>query len=179
MIIKAPNIDFKLYDSLTDRSQYDYYLRYGEFKPANHYEHTELLNSSFGVVKDVQEILNYAGLNWEALNELISVNIGDEPVFNLQQQRTWFKDQVEQINKLEANGLGHKASAEEEAAGLDRFEKYRSFPQLDKLMTWWPQYTKDQIRELDYTFCFTKLKYEADKREFEEDVNRLQRLKHK
>jgi hypothetical protein len=175
MKIQIPNIKFKEYVSLADRSQYDYYLRYGEFEAINHYEHTELLESSFGVVKDVQEILNYSGLTWESLNELLSVNIGNEPLFNLQQQRVWFKEQTEQINELESS-LGHKPSAAEEAAGLDRFNKYRSFPQLDKLMTWWHM-SKEEVRALDYSFCFTKLKYEADKREFEEDINRILKRK--
>lgn len=173
---KIPNILFKHYASLQDRAQYDYYLRYGDFKAVNHYDISELLDSSFGVVKDIQEILNYSGLTWEALNELLPVNIGDQPLFNLQQQRVWYRSQVEQINKIESNGLGHASSAIEEAAGLDRFDVYRSFPQLDKLMTLWPQYNKDQIRELEYTFCFTKLKYEADKREFQEQINRLQTI---
>lgn len=178
---KIDNISFKTYLELSDKSEYDYILRYSNKlkKGLDLFNYGEFIDLSFGFVKDMQETMNTTGLSWQHFIEIISKEKGLTlesialiPLFDLQQARSYFREQVEFINELETKGLGHMATAQQEAAGIDIFNKYRSFIQLDKLAGGDPTKYK-AIEQLDYMTCFTKLKLEADKDTFNERLTNL------
>lgn len=174
MKIHIENISFAEYVDHKDKRDFDYYIRFGKFEPVDKLDIGPFDSSDFGFVKDCQDALNYGGMTWEIyfgiLSSKLNKSIADIvslPLFDLHQTRLYIRSQVEMINKIEADNLGHQATSEEERAGIDMFKKYRAFCQFDKLMTCWPQYTLAEIRALPYSFCFTKLMYEADKNEFD------------
>lgn len=183
--MKVKHITLRQYVEGVDRKEVDFILQYGQIEPLDLYKIGDLVNRSFGFVKDIQDIMNYSsGLTWERYINFLTSKLGidqmaiyNESIYKLQASRLYLKNEVDGINEIERIGLSHSATAEEEAADLTRFEKYRSFPQFDKLMTLWPQYNLDEVRALDYLICFTKLKWEADKAEYEKDYNRILKLK--
>lgn len=153
------------------------------FEPLDLFKLGDLTDCQFGFVKDVQDLLNYEGLTWEKFFEEISNykkitqrRIALMPLFDLHRARLYLKKEVEKINEIESNGLGHNPSAEEESAGINIFEKYRAFLQFDKLTG--GDITKiDEIRKLPYSLCFAKLMLEADKAEFESNLIRSRNRK--
>ena len=181
---KVLNISFVEYANLTDRSEYDFILRYAKLEPADHLKIGSFDENTFGFVKDIQDLMNTTGLNWETFFDEMNKRTGidlqtlaKKPLFDLQSQRLFIKQQVDMINTLESTQLGHTASPDEEQAGLDVFKKYRAFCQFDKLMTLWPQYKLDEVRALPYSLCFTKLMYESDKMEFEKALHKLRSMR--
>jgi len=185
MKIKKANISFIEYVSLKDRSEYDYLLKYGGLKADDYFNLGDFLNLEFGFIKDMQEHLNYTGLDWQTYLEEISkhtrkdlkklANIG---IFDLYQSRLYLRQEIERITKLESSNLGHKASIEEEQAGIEVFDKYRSFLQFDHL-------TKgniikiNDIRKIKYSICFTKLMLDADRSEFDNKLFNIRNKKKK
>ena len=174
------DISFQDYISLNNRSQYDYYLRYGKLKPLDYFKLGDITEQSYGFVKDMQEYLNYSGLTWinyfKTMEEYGHKINPKDSLFTLQQSRLWLKEQIEFVNKLESDGLGHTPEPDEEVAGIDMFGKYRSFMQLDKLAG--GNVTKyDEVRKQPYGTCFTKLKLESDKIEYETRLNKIRTKK--
>ena len=153
------------------------------FEPLDLFKLGDLTDCQFGFVKDMQDLLNYEGLTWEKFFEEISNykkitqrRIALMPLFDLHRARLYLKKEVEKINEIESNGLGHSPSSEEESAGINIFEKYRAFLQFDKLTG--GDITKiDEIRKLPYSLCFAKLMLEADKAEFESNLIRSRNRK--
>jgi len=182
MKIKKPNISFVDYVNLKDRTEYDYLLKYSELVAEDYFKLGDFLNLEFGFVKDIQEYLNYTGLDWKTYFEEIAKHtkkdikeLAQIGIFNLYQSRLYLRDQINIINELESNNLGHKASIEEDQAGIEVFNKYRSFLQFDHL-------TKgniekiEEIRKIKYSVCFAKLMLDADRVEFD---NKLFKIRNK
>ena len=174
MIVR--NITFLEYANLKDRSRYDYYLRYGNFKPDDYFDLGDFTKQNFGFVKDMQDHLNHSGLTWKVFIEEMSrkknkpvKKIARTPVFFLQQARLFVKQQIENINLIENQALSYSPSSKEESAGINTFEKYRAFIQYDQL-TGGDLLKLKQIKNLSYTLCFTKLSLEADKSAYERDL---------
>ncbi len=177
--MKVENITFVKYAELKDKSEYDYYLRYGTIKANDYFKLGDFTNQNFGFVKDMQDYLNNSGLTWQTFIEEISKKtkktakqIARTPLFFLQQARLYAKEQIEGINNIEVLALSYTATIEEESAGIDMFEKYRAFLQFDTLTG--GDLTKlEQIKALPYTTCFTKLALEADRAIYETKINNI------
>jgi hypothetical protein len=174
MIVR--NITFLEYAALKDRGQYDYYLRYGNFKPDDYFNLGDFTKQNFGFVKDMQDYLNHTGLTWQIFIEEMAKKkkwpmkkIARTPVFFLQQARLYVKEQIENINFIENRALSYSPSAKEESAGINTFEKYRAFVQYDQL-TGGDLLKLERVKNLSYTLCFTKLSLEADKSAYERDL---------
>jgi len=174
MIIKVPNISFLQYYNLTDRDNYNYYLKYADIKPKDIFNLGKFIELSFGFVKDLQELYNSSGfIMWNDLfNEIEKLTgknkdkLSQLPLFDLHAFRLYLYEEIEEVNKRESANLSHKASAEETIAGLDEFGKYKAFLQFDKLAG--GDILKiDEVRKLPYSICFTKLLLEAERTEFE------------
>ena len=183
--MKVLNITFIQYTNLKNRSQYDYYLRYGNIKPVDYFKLGDFTIQNFGFVKDMQDYLNYSGLTWQSFIEEMAIKtkksiktIARTPLFFLQQARLFVKEEIEKINKIENIGLSHTPSMEEELANINVFEKYRAFLQYDQL-TGGDINKIEDIKKLPYTTCFTKLSLEADKSNFERELNRIRNQKNK
>lgn len=178
MKLKIPNISFLDYIELPDKAEYNYYLRYGDFKPLDLFNFGDFEDQDFGFVKDMQEHLNHSGLSWQIYFKEVALKTGKSekeiakrPLFDLQCSRFFIKEQIERINTLESASLGHTAGQREIEAGIERFQKFRSFIQFDKLAG--GDILKfDEIRKITYSICFTKLVLDAEVIEFKNRINK-------
>lgn len=169
--MKIQNISFKEYVALPDRAEYDYYLKYGFLDPEDIFKIGKFLDLSFGEVKDIQYDCQN-GVSWqnffkatEDLKGLSFKELGNISVFDLHKARLYFAEELNLINSMESDYLGHAASPEERQAGIEMFSSYGAFIQFDKLAGGDPL-KYDAIKKLKYDLCFTKLKLEADRNEF-------------
>ena len=171
--MRIPNISFKEYVSLPDRAEYDYYLKYGFFEPEDIFNIGKFLELTFGQVKDIQyDAIQAGGITWENLvkvledtKELNPEELADRSVFELHKFRLYLADEINLINSMESDYLGHAASPEERQAGIEMFSSYGAFIQFDKLAGG-DLLKLERVKELKYALCFTKLKLEADRSEF-------------
>jgi hypothetical protein len=178
------DITFKDYVELKDRMMYDYYLEYGKLEAEDFFSVGSFFEMSFEFVKDMQYYASI-GLSWEKfLEELSKVTgkdlkeLSDYSIFDLHKQKLYFIEQVEKINKVESDYLGHAPTPEQVQANIDRFNSYGAFIQYDKLAGGDPLKFED-VKKLKYDFCFTKLKLESDRDSFIEDYQNIMRTKNK
>lgn len=179
MKIALENISFLEYVEKGFDSRYDYALLFGNFEPLDLFSLGDLTNHTFGFVKDIQEILNYEGLTWDRLFDEMSKflkvdkkSLYQYKFFDLFRFKLFLKKEVEKINELESKAFGHETTIIESEAGIDEFAKYRSFIQLDKLANG-DILKYDEIRKQPYFICFTKLKLESDRVEFDKRFAKL------
>jgi hypothetical protein len=109
MKIEITNISFNEYIALPDKSEYDYYLKYGGLKPLDCFNIGLFMNLSFGFVKDMQEYFNYSGFEWkDFFNEISKLKgyslkeLAEKSIFDLHCTVLYLRSQVELINKLES-----------------------------------------------------------------------------
>lgn len=180
MKIEIVNITFKQYFNLENREAYDYALKYGKLPACDYLGIGSFLDRTFGFVKDMQYLATSStGLTWsgffEQMEKLLKIpfdKLTERSLFELYQTRLHCIEQVEQINKMEAENLGHVPTPEEAAAGLERFADYKAFIQFDALAA--GDLTRfKEIEDLPYSLCFTKLKLEADRDEYQRDYNTI------
>ena len=181
--MKVPNIKFVEYINLKDKKDYNYYLRYGNFKGKDLFKLGDFLNLNFGFVKDMQEMYNGEGLTWENFIEAISKrtktskkDISLIPLFDLHCARLFVRDELEKINLIENKTLSHNSSTEEAQAGINEFAKYKSFLQFDQLAGG-NVLNIDKIKQLPYNQCFVKMSLEADRAKFESKLNNIRTKK--
>ncbi len=176
MKIKIENIPFSVYLALPDRSDYDKYLEYGKIKAKDYFHLGPFMDLPFGFVKDMQEYFNFSGLTWDEFFEEISnfkkiskKQIAKIGIFDLKAALNYCQEQIDLINKGESENLGHEPTLEERQAGIEMFDKYRSFIQFDTLTG--GDITKiEAIRQVDYATCFAKLMLDADRAQFDTNI---------
>lgn len=181
--MKIPNITYVKYTNLKDKSEYNYYLRYGNFKSKDLFELGNFVKLNFGFVKDMQEQYNSEGLTWESFIEAISEKkdikmskLGLIPLFDLHCARLFMKDELDKINLIENNKLSHTASSDEERAGINIFGSYKAFLQYDKLAG--GDILKiEKIKQIPYGECFLKLSLDADSARYENALNKIRSTK--
>ena len=179
------NISFAEYIELKDKSEYDFILRHsGLLKtPLDLFGLGDLVDYTFGQVKDIQEVANVEGLKWDSFFAFITEVKGlsdkqqaTRPLFDLQRARVYLIQQVEQINKLESTALGNTPDGNEIAAGVEKFAEYRAFLQYDTLTN--GDVTKiDEVKKQPYLNCFLKLKLNADRAAYSERLNNILKRK--
>jgi hypothetical protein len=184
MIIE--NISFKEYSEADEerREKYDYYIKYCKQGGRDIFRLGQFEDQSFGTVKDFQAFLNGAGLDWITFFNMISKltgihlkKIAEYSIFRLQEARLYIKNEIDRINLLESENLGHVSMPMEAAAGVEVFQKYGAFLQIDTLAGGDP--TKyEQIKALNYSICFTKLLLEKDRNEYFDRYSKLSIKKH-
>ena len=181
MEVKIKNISFRQYVALEDRTLYDFYLEYGKIEPRDIFKLGSFMDKTFGFVKDIQFYFVYdkKGFTWSAFFEemaketgLTMLELTDRSIFQLNACMLYIKDQIETINNIESDYLGHAPTPEQKAANIDRFNSYGPFLQFDALAGG-DLLKIDEIKKLPYSVCFTKLKLEADRAEFQNDYNKI------
>lgn len=186
MKVKIVNITFKQYFNLEDRTAYDYALKYGKLPPCDFLGLGSFLERPFGFVKDMQYLATSStGLTWsgffEQLEKLLKISfdkLTDKSLFELYQTRLYCVEEIEKINKTESESLGHSPTPEESAAGLERFAEYKAFIQYDALAA--GDLTRfEEIEKLPYSLCFTKLKLEADRDQYDRDYTTILKNKNR
>jgi hypothetical protein len=174
MKVKVLNISFQKYYNLKDRTDYNYYLRYAEIEPKDIFKLGDFMELSFGFIKDMQELYNQDGfITWNEIFKQLSkltvesdAEISNRSLFELQAFRLYLYRELDTINEIEQKHLGHTPSAEEQQAGLDRFGKFKSFIQFDKLAGG-NILNIDKVREIPYSICFTKLYLDSEVADYE------------
>jgi len=172
------DISFREYVELEDHSQYNYYLRYGKIEAEDVFMIGSFLEQTFGFVKDMQFYCSQ-GLTWEDFFSSISTvidktekELSNISLFTLQKVRLYCIEEITKINEIESNFLGHTPTVEEEQADISRFSSYGAFIQFDQLAGGDILKFK-RIEKLKYNFCFTKLKLEADRSNYQQDYNNI------
>ena len=72
----------------------------------------------------------------------------------------------------EADYLGSKPKPEEIAAGVKRFKKYGSYPQIRTIMKA-HGLTSEQVQDLEYSDAFTILRYEKEVIDYTEKLQKI------
>lgn len=175
------DISFTKYVGLSYESKkvYNYALRFGKIEPYDEFGLGEFVDQEFGFVKDMQEFICNQGMTWKEFLDEMSKKSGKTlkeicllSIFKLQAARNYLYNQIQKINKIEANGLAYEPKDIEIQAGIDVFGKYRSFLQLDSL-TGGDILKIDLIRKQPYSLCFAKLMLDHDKAIFEQRKNEI------
>lgn len=184
--MKIENITYLEYLNLTDKSTYDYIIRFDKNfnKAIDFFEVGSFQNLSFQLVKDIQHDFSF-GLSWTQLIDYFSKITGrtkkelaKERILQLSQFRCFFVKELEQINLVEAIELSHETTETEEAADLSRFEVYGYYPQFRELAN--NDITKiEEIGKMSYKECFTELSYRKRLSDYQKDLERIARLKSK
>lgn len=183
MLLKVQDISFVEYYTLRDKSLYNYYLEYAKLPVLDLFKIGDIMDQSFGFVKDMQDYLNHTGLTWEIfideiskLKDISKKQVVKNSLFRMQSARIWLREQIIMINDIESGALGYNASAEEQAAGIEVFSKYRAFLQFDNLSG--GDVTKiAAVRALPYSTCFAKLKLDADRNEYDQKLREILKRK--
>lgn len=176
--MKINNLPYHQYLTLEDKSEIDYAIRYGDqFQiPHDHLDIGDFTELPFGTVKDIQydweremrwpKLLEYfAEISGKDLKE-----IGKMGIVEIYQQKNFFEEQINNINKIESNGLGHIATSDEKEAGIDRFKDFGQYLQLRKLAL--NDITKiEQIKKMKYKHCFAELVIDKMISDFDKDLS--------
>lgn len=184
--MKVVNITFKQYFELEDKTDYNFYLKYGVFGYSDHFKTGDFSELPFGFVKTAQQIVNSKeGLTWDNYFELIQdlivkskQELAKEYLFQLHMNRLYIVKEIEKINKMESAALNYKPDSQEVAAGINDFSKFGSFLQFEKLAG--GDILKiDEVKKLPYDICFTKLYLDSEKSQFEKRLMKLKQPKKK
>jgi len=184
--MKVQHTTINNYIAGINKEEVDYVLRYGKLPPVDYFNIGALIKKPFGVVKDAQHLFNKVGAKFDKYIELLYETfdidirkIGNESVYNIHSSRLWMKEEVDKINKLEADNLGYEPTYEEAAADIDRFNMYGNYPQFRNLAGTGDYDKIEQIKKWPYEFCFMEMKYNKDVNEYEKEVFRIRNLKNK
>lgn len=175
------NIKLSQYFELSDRSEYDYLITY-HTDSKDIFSIGDITQLPFGDVKEIQYKFN-KGVTIKDIIEFISKctskkikEIGSINILEFVQINNYIKKQVEFINTIEENGLISPVDADAEQAGVDRFNKFGYWIQIDKLAGGDPL-KYDKVKSLTYMDCFTKLKYEVEKDDYLSTLRKIKTRK--
>jgi hypothetical protein len=177
--MKVRNISYKEYLELSSKEEFNFYLRNGNFEPVDIFKIGSFFDAEFGFVKDMQENFNDAFFSWDEYLKEISkfknismIELGKYSIFNIQQSILFCIEELKKINEFENKNLGHVPTHEEIEAGIDVFDKYKSFSQFDSL-TCGDILKIDSIREVQYSICIMKLMLDADSHQFDLNMTKI------
>jgi len=184
--MKVENISYIKYITLQDEAKEDYnfWLNNHKFKPVDHFKLGDLKACKFGLIKDLQHAF-IKGVGWVELLEILALytdlvvkDIAKLGIFTIKEAFKFIEVEIESINQIESIALGHAPSADEQHAGLERFEKYTIFPQIDTLALG-NVLNYEKVKQLDYLTALTKLSYDADNKRYQKDYQSVIDRKHK
>ncbi|MDD3645502.1 MAG: hypothetical protein PHR19_08255 [Bacteroidales bacterium] len=168
------------------KEEYDIALMYSNYatEPRDTLKIGPLTSQTFGKVKDIQtmyikglwlkDTINLLSeLTGKALKEIVSIS-----VFDFFAQKAYLDAEIRRIVDTEGKLLAYTPTMEEEAAGLDRFNKFGVALQLDSLaggdvLKW------EEVRALPYEIAILKLVIDKTKNDYSKDLNDIIKAKHK
>lgn len=180
--MEIKNIILAKYFELSDRSKYDYVLRYytdsqdvfnlGDFTKLQ-FENVKDLQYKFTKGVNIKDVIDFISNE----KDMDIKEIGSIKFMEFAKSYNYIKKQVDFINILEENSLAGTTTPEAEQADVARFDKFGYLIQLDKLangdITKYPE-----VKSLIYIDCFTKLLLEKEREEFNQELNKIQSRKH-
>ena len=163
--MKLPNLTFNEYFVLEDKREFDFAIRYDRRyfnKPIDIFNVGPFIEMSFKTVKDMQYNIDH-GLKWEHIFNLVETikgidqkTLGNKPLIELCQFKSYVVEQIYGINKVEAIALSYKSSSDEEAAGIDDLAELGSYLQLSDLTG--GDVTKNKlVNDTNYSECLLEL----------------------
>lgn len=176
--MKIENITIAEYLALEDKEQYNFALKYAEEAQARDVlAFGDLVKKTFGEVKDYQYLFTKEDYIVRFVNLYGAEKLSHLSVFEFFAFIRYVCQQVERVTEIENKLLSHMPSNEEVDAGLDRFNKYGSFSQLNSLANG-NILNFAEIRKLPYEDALTKLAYDKDVNEYQKDLNKVLTRKH-
>lgn len=182
--MKIQNVTISQYLSGNHKEEIDYVLKYGKWneKIIDVFEFGDFTNQQFGFVKDAQSLFkdyvtidNYVDFIIE--NGIDKKEVLKRGILEIYSSLLYMRDQIDSINQLESNNLSHGTTSEEEAAGIDRFNKYGADLQYSALAGGDDYESKERVKRWPYNYCFMVLLKQKDTREFEKDLFNIRNRK--
>lgn len=182
--MKLPNIKFKDYIAMSDRTMYDYAIKHGITlnRSVDHLKIGDLKKKPFGFVKELQELFS-TGDESNRLIEIMCVlggitlsEFGNFTLVDAFQSISFIRKEIEEISFIESEMLSYTPTGEDLAAGIEDFAKYGSYTQVRALCQAWALQPRE-VEGIDYSTCFLELCYQADSARFDKRKMELQRAK--
>lgn len=177
--MKLPLITIAEYLALEDKTEYNFALKYAEQSQARDVlNFGDLVKKSFGDVKDYQYLFSKEDYIIRFVNKYGAKKLNHLNVFEFFAFIRYVASQVERVNNIENQLLSHSPTNDEVEAGLERFNKYGSFSQLNSLANN-NILNFASVRKLPYEDALTKLAYDKDVNEYQRDLNKVITRKHR
>jgi len=185
MAIEIENITLLEYHEIPEdselRREYDFAIKYGKTynSPRDVFEVGDFTEQTFGFIKDIQQ--DYQGvLKWDTILEYIKKLTGKDfkeiakyKLLAICRFNAYIISEINRINEIESNLLGHIATADEERAGIKNFSKFGAYPQLRKLAK--EDLTKiEEVKNLPYSLCLLELHFSKIENEYKENLIKIQ-----
>jgi hypothetical protein len=171
--MKIDNIKYSEYFTLEDKSEYDFAIKYAEAK--DYYNVGDFTELSFGLIKDLQfDIQN--GLQFDKycdyFTQLTGIDLKDVYVIEFFGFQKYLISEIERIAEIENKSLSSEPTDEEYRAGVEVFEKYKSYPQFRAIMTTFGM-TLQQVRDMKYSESLMELVYQKDVNDFQKRYTKI------
>ena len=147
-------------------------------KPRDVYNIGRLTKRSFYDVKELQRLLYDPDGFYKSIKFVLDlINVKNPDLFEFFAFFNYCKLEIEKVTEMETNGLSYNPSADEERAGIDRFNKFGYLTAIDSLaggdVLKWPE-----IRNMEYEAAFSKLMLDKERSDFDRELFRVQSRKH-
>ena len=178
--MKLPFITIGEYCQLTneERKDYDFAIRYSEQAEAKDILlFGDITKKTFGEVKDWQQLFS----DKESFVKFLTMfdeKLLTLDVFSFFAFYRYVESEVVRVSEIEQKLLSHEPTADEVAAGIDRFNKFGVAIQIDNLakgdlLKW------EAIKNLPYEHCLLKLVMDKTANDFTRDYQELMLKKQK
>jgi hypothetical protein len=179
-MVEIEDITFKDYVEIEDKSLYDYCIKfaYSFNNPIDHFKIGDFTELSFGIVKDIQFDMA-GGIGWEKLIEYFEIlsgrnkkEISGMRLIELCQSKKYLSDEIEKINHIESEALSYIPDADEERAGIDRFNTFGAYLQFRSIATIFAV-DIETVRSWKYSHCLIELYYQKMSYDYEKELLRI------
>lgn len=170
------NITFKSYLALEDKAEYDFLIMFsGLFnKPEDIFCFGDLTNQSFGFIKELQQDFN-KGLTWERFFYHIKKPIDqllEYGLMELCQARSYFKSEIERINKVESEILASETTEDEIRSGIEKFSVFGPYTQLRSIAITFGKLPRE-IESMKYSDALLELYYQKLSFEYQSTLREI------
>ena len=178
-MIELNNITLGEYLDLEDKSEYNFAMKFA-FRYKNPKDEFGIKNISeveFGIIKDYQYLAESKQLT--IFNEVSFLcdmakvkSMGCEKLDKICRALFWVSAEINKLIKIETRELAYEPTSIEMMAGIESFNGFGVFIQIDSLAGGDPvKYEK--IRKLPYHVCFAKLLLNKKNNEFQKRYNEI------
>ena len=188
--MKVEEITLLKYFSLPDKSIYDYVLEFGSFESNDFFNIGEFTDLKFGLVKDVIEEFYVRGQKMdyifylELLNQILNRKeedfklLAQYSLFDIYESKLYLEQQIELLMDIENTNFNSQISDEEISADVEMFDKFGSFLSVDRIAVAY-SISPEDVLNLPYKICFVKLLLLHTEREYQANIDAMQRIKNK
>ena len=155
-----------------ERKDYDFAIRYSEQSEAKDLLlFGDITKKTFGEVKDWQQLFTEKDYFVKFLTKF-DEKLLTLDVFGFFAFYRYVESEVVRVSEVESILLSHEPTADEVAAGIDRFNKFGVALQIDNLakgdVTKW-----EAIKQMPYEHCLLKLAIDKNSNDFQRDYQNL------